>query len=116
MVNVNVCERITVREGEAIKKAATLYKKSAIEYKKRDTTNTTATIGSGEKEIYNQSKETSKRKEGKGNQEEKKRAEGERIPRLKKFMEVTRTTRIKKTIKLTDIQRIERAKRGNRFS
>ena len=42
---------VRVKEGEPIKKAATLYKKSATEHKERDTANTTATIGSGEKEI-----------------------------------------------------------------
>ena len=92
------------REDETIKKAASEYKKAATEYKERDTANTAAIFGSGEKEIYNQSE-----KEGKGIQEDKKRVEGTRIPRLKRFIEVTRIPRIKKTIKVTHIPRIERA-------
>ena len=91
------------REDETIKKAASEYKKAATEYKERDTANTAAIFGSGER-IYNQSK-----KEGKGIQEDKKRVEGTRIPRLKRFIEVTRIPRIKKTIKVTHIPRIERA-------
>ena len=55
------------REDETIKKAASEYKKAATEYKERDTANTAAIFGSGEKEIYNQSKEKKKIKEGKGN-------------------------------------------------
>ena len=55
------------REEETIKKAASEYKKEATEYKERDTANRAAIFGSGEKEIYNQSKEKKKIKEGKGN-------------------------------------------------
>ena len=57
------------REKETIKKAASVYKEAATEYKERDTGNTAAIFGSGEKEIYNQSKKEGK---GKGNQEYKK--------------------------------------------